>query len=203
MSKNILPIIEGHSEVDAIPVLIRRLLMDLDAPDVQCLKPWRIKRDQVVNGESVLRDKIRAALMDRENVGAIVVLLDAEDDCPMELVRMLKKRCKVLQNIPPLSIIIAKRKLECWFLGAKESIQGVRGIRVDVTTPMNPESLGIGRLEKNMKEGYFYHKVDDSPAFAARLDIKTARKNCPSFDKFVREIKRLAESCKEIENKKP
>ncbi len=196
MAKKILPFIEGHSEADAIPVLLRRFIDRIDAYDVQIDKPWRVKRDQIVNKIGVLENLFRESLIDRDNVGGVLLILDADDDCPKQLGPKLLKRCKEATHLP-VSVILAKRKLECWFLGAKKSLREVRGIKANAITPSNPEALGIGRLENNMDDGFYYHKVDDAPAFAAKLDIDKAVASCPSFARFVRETERLIKVCQD------
>ncbi|MDP8238205.1 MAG: DUF4276 family protein [Candidatus Hatepunaea meridiana] len=196
MAKKILPFIEGQSEEGAIPVLLRRFISRIGAYDVQIDKPWRVKRDQIVYKVGVLENKLREALIDRDNVSGVLLILDADEDCPKQLGPNLLKRCNKETHLP-VSVILAKKKLECWFLGAKESLRGVRGIKANAVIPDNPESLGIGRLENNLEAGSYYHKVDDAPAFAARMDIDKAAKNCPSFKRFIRETERLIEACQE------
>ena len=44
----ILPIVEGFSEVQAVPVLLRRLLVRLGREDVQIARPFRVSRLKVV-----------------------------------------------------------------------------------------------------------------------------------------------------------
>ena len=41
----ILPIVEGQSEVEGVPVLLRRLLARLGQPEAQVARPFRIKRN--------------------------------------------------------------------------------------------------------------------------------------------------------------
>ena len=42
------PIVEGHGEVGAVPVLLRRFLQDADLFDVKVGNPIRCKRSQIV-----------------------------------------------------------------------------------------------------------------------------------------------------------
>ena len=195
MAKTILPIVEGDTEVGAIPVLIRRFINRKEVFTVHVVKPYRVSRQKIVK-ENELERAIQVGINDRDNVGAIMVILDADTDCPMEIGPDLLERCKESTHLP-ISVILVKSKLECWFLGAKESLRGVRGIKADAITPDNPEALGIGRLENNMESGSYYHKVDDAPAFAAKLDIDKAALNCPSFARFVRETERLIKVCQD------
>jgi hypothetical protein len=48
MSGTILAFVEGQSEEEAVPILLRRLLDHLGRTEVQIAKPFRVKRLQVV-----------------------------------------------------------------------------------------------------------------------------------------------------------
>ena len=187
---NILPIVEGQSEVESVPILIRRLLDMRELCSIGVCKPFRVKRNQVVKDER-LEAAIQVAIRNRIDVGAILVLLDADDDCPKELGPNLLSRSKKITDLP-VSVTIAKRELECWFLGAKESLRGHRGIKEDAESPQNPEEIdGKGGLKRNMIHGSKYLEVDDQPAFAQRFDLTLASQKCPSLERFIREIIRL------------
>ena len=45
-----------------------------------------------------------------------------------------------------------------------------------------------GFLSRNMIDHRTYLPVDDQPALASEFDIEVARRNCPSLDKFIRDI---------------
>lgn len=75
-------IVEGHGEVEAVPVLIRRVA-GVVAPGL-CLRvprPIRVKRDEVLRPEKLGRAVELAARQAGRN-GAIFLLIDADDDCP-------------------------------------------------------------------------------------------------------------------------
>ncbi len=89
--------------------------------------------------------------------------------------------------------MVATRELEAWFLGAKESLRGVRGIKPGANAPPDPESVrgAKERLSRNMERGRSYFEVDDQPAFAATFDLAAARTRCPSFQFLCDELRRL------------
>lgn len=184
------PIVEGQSEVDSIPVLARRVLEEREASSVDVARPFRVTRNRIVRpGE--LERAINQAIQGRANVGCILLLLDADDDCPAELGPQLLARCKRVTDLP-VGVVLAQKELEGWFLGAKESLGGVRGIRKNAVAPANPEAIrgAKERLSENM-EGRRYLAVDDQPALAERMDFALARQRCLSFDKFLREVHRV------------
>jgi hypothetical protein len=193
MSKAIVPIVEGHSEVESVGVLLRRLLQASNRFDIRVARPFRVKRYQVVK-EGQIERAVLQAIRSRENAHAVLVLLDADDDCPAQLAPNLLDRCKKVTQLPA-AVILANREFEAWFLGAKESLRGFRGIREDASSSAQPESIRDAKdhLSANMSAGRRYLEVDDQAALAEKLDVKSARQRCPSLDKLVREIRRLAQ----------
>ncbi len=185
MRRAIVPIVEGHSEVGSVPILLRRLLQDVGVYDLDVEKPFRVKRDRVVRpGE--LEKALTYADRSRTGAAAILILLDADDDCPAKLGPELAKRCQEATELPTL-VVLASRELEGWLLGAKESLRGVRGIRTDSVAPENPERIrgAKERLTRNMTGSRRYLEVDDQPALVERMDFALARDRCPSFARFV------------------
>src|SRR4051794_37266162 len=98
MSPAILPIVEGHSEAEAVPVLLRRLLLHLERPEIQIARPFRISRYKMVRPGEIERAIIQG-IRDRQDVSAVLVILDADDDDPLHLEAALLERC---QNASPL-----------------------------------------------------------------------------------------------------
>ena len=180
MNVSIVPIVEGYSEVQSVPILLRRIRDELNAYNVDISRPFRIKRNKVVL-EGELEKAIRQATRDRTNVGGFIILLDADDDCPAELGPQLLERGKNETNIP-VAVIFAMKEFEGWFLGAKESLRGISGVKTDAEAPDNPESIrgAKGCLGANMLNKR-YLEVDDQPAFTAQMDLELAEQRCPSL----------------------
>jgi hypothetical protein len=192
MSGIIAPIVEGHSEVESVPVLLRRILGELwDTYDVQIARPIRVKRNRIVKKEELER-AIKLVISDRTGTSAILILFDSDEDNACQLAQRLFSWCRNSTNLP-VAVIPARTEFECWFLGAKESLRAVRGIRRDACNVVNPESIvgAKGQLSRNMVTGCRYHEVVDQPALAAKMDIKVARRNCPSFRTFICGVKYL------------
>lgn len=182
---SLVPLVEGQSEAESVPILLRRV-----TPGVAVARPFRIKRNKIVKpGE--LERAIQLALSDRENPTGLVVLIDADDDCPATLGPELLRRCQEATHLPT-SVVIANREIEAWFLGGIESLRGRRGIREDATWEGDPEAPrgAKGRLEE-MMSGRSYVTVDDQPALMHSFDFEAARNRCPSLDKFIRDVERL------------
>jgi hypothetical protein len=191
MSRAIATIVEGHAEVESVPVLLRRIFAQRGVSDIEVARPFRIKRNRLVK-EGELERAISQSIRDRDGVAGIMVLIDSDDDCPAELGVQLLERAKKTTSMP-VSVVLAQREFECWFLGAKESLRGINGIAKIATTPLTPENIRGAKehLTRNMTGGRRYLAVDDQVSFAERFDINMARQRCASFDKCYREAERL------------
>jgi hypothetical protein len=121
-----------------------------------------------------------------------MLLIDSDDDCPKDLAPQLLGRAKKSTQIP-VSVVLAVREIECWFLGSKESLRGVNGVMEAAAAPPNPEGIRGAKehLTHNMTRGRRYLSVDDQVSFVERFDLNLARQRCPSFDKCFRDVERL------------
>lgn len=193
MSAQIVPIVEGQSEVESIPLLVRRVLQESEVPAIPVARPLRVKRTLVVRSGELER-AVTQAIRARQNPGGVLVVLDADDDCPVKLSADLLHRCREATHLP-VRVVIANRELECWLLGAKESIRGCRGIRASAVSPPDPEAIrgAKERLSENMMDRRRYVEVDDQPAMIATFDIFRARAVCRSFNKFCKDVLWLAD----------
>jgi len=191
MSLAIAAIIEGHAEVESVPILLRRIFNQLGVSNIQVARPFRVKRNRVVKpGE--LERAISQSIRDRAGVGGIMVLIDSDDDCPAELGPELLDRAKKATQLP-VAVVLANREFECWFLGSKASLRRISGIQENVTAPLDPENIRGAKehLTRNMARGRRYLEVDDQATFAEKFDLNEARRYCPSFDKCFREVELL------------
>ena len=77
------PIVEGHGDVAAFPVLLRRLVEEARAWNVGIGRPIRRRRDQLVRETEVMR-AVKLALL-QPDCGAVLILFDGNSDCPAKL----------------------------------------------------------------------------------------------------------------------
>lgn len=184
-------VVEGHGEVQALPLLLRRLAGEL-APGthVEIPPPLRRPRDRLIGGAMELEKAVEFMAVRVSPLGGIMVVLDAEDDCPAELAPRLQNRV-ASQNLP-VSVVMAKREFEAWFLAAAESLRGRRGLPQNLAPPPDPEAIAGAKewLARQMEHGS-YSETLDQPALAAIFDTGLARQRSDSFNKFSREVERL------------
>lgn len=182
-------IVEGDGEVAALPVLLRRL-NDWRPGNyyAQPLAPIRVRRDRFLHREDEFRKLLLLAAAKCGEQGWILVVLDADDDCPATLAGEIYQRAR--QHVPHrrLSVVLAKREYEAWFIAAAASLEGQRGFRCPDGNPIDAETPrdAKGWLRRNM-EGGTYSEVLDQPAFSARFDLQTAFDNSRSFRKLCKE----------------
>jgi hypothetical protein len=82
------PIVEGHGEIEAIPILLRRLVAESQFYQTSVLKPIRRTHSQFLRKEDV-QAAVGLSLMG-SGCDAILFVLDADDDCPMERAKEIK-----------------------------------------------------------------------------------------------------------------
>ncbi|MFT4050400.1 MAG: DUF4276 family protein [Solirubrobacterales bacterium] len=190
-------IVEGHGEVEAVPILVRRLVTHFDPScTADWIRPHRCPRSQLVADVSEMRDKaVARAIYDADSSGAVLVVLDSDDDCPVELSKAVAAKIEpaCAARGVGFGIVVANREFEAWFLSAPNSIRGVRGIPEDAEFPSEPESVrgAKERLGKLMESGNYSPTVDQ-PRFSSAIDIEEARLSSRSFRRLCTEMERLA-----------
>jgi hypothetical protein len=186
----IAPIVEGHGEVEAVPKLIRRIAAHL-APEVvvDVGRPHRVKRQLLVKEGEL--ERVVSFAADRVGAGgAILVLLDADDDCPADVGPALLARARGARPDREVSVVLANRMFEAWFVAGIESLRGRRTIDPGAHRPPDPEAVANPKHWLDDRMIHRYSPTVDQPALSAILDLKMAA-TAPSFDKFVRDIARL------------
>ncbi len=186
---SIASIVEGDGEVAALPVLLRRLAAELEPfVLVNALPPIRVRRDRFLNKDEELRRQLLLAASKCGDDGWILIVLDADDDCPSLLGAEICRRAREYVPHRRLSVVLANREFEAWFIAAAQSLDGFRsfaltsGERVEAEAPRNAK----GWIRERMR-GKPYSEVIDQPAFAARIDLEQALDNSRSFRKLYKE----------------
>lgn len=100
MGEAIVPIVEGLAEVESVPILLRRVLADLDASGLLVSTPFRVKRNRVVK-EGELERAITQASRSRPDVRGILVLLDADDVALPNSAQRCWRGANMLRTYPP------------------------------------------------------------------------------------------------------
>lgn len=180
-------IVEGDGEVAALPVLLRRMAAWLtpQLPMPNIATPIRVPRDRLLHRPAELSRHLQLAAAKCGQGGWILILLDADDDCPATLGGSLRQQASALVPHRPVAVVLANREFEAWFIAAAPSLEGCRGFLA------GPGPLPAAEVPRDAK-GWIkqrmpsraYGPSTDQPAFAARIDLAMARTNSRSFRKL-------------------
>lgn len=185
----IVSIVEGDGEVPALPVLLRRLGYWL-TPEVEItiLPPIRVRKDQFLNREDVFTKQLLLAALKAGDDGWILVLLDADDDCPATVPAAVAARVAAVIPHRRVSVVYANREFESWFIAGADSLNGKRGFRLQEAIPDDPDSIRGAKewISAQIPAGR-YHEVTDQPAFSAAVDLEIVRAKSRSFRKIIAE----------------
>jgi hypothetical protein len=191
-------IVEGHGNVKAVPLLIGRIASALNPGlALQVLPPLRVPRYKLVTAGGAER-AVELAARKTGGKGAVLVLIDSEDDCPAQMGPDLLRRACAARGDLSIGVVLAKREYESWFLAAADSLRGRRGLAENLAAPAEPESIRGAKewLSSRMASGVKYREVLDQPALTAVFDLSAPRR-ADSFDKCYREVERLLKDLRE------
>lgn len=179
------PIVEGHGEVSAVPVLLRRFVGKAKASGVSISSPIRRPRDKLVQ-QVGLEQVIKVALR-KSNCDAVLIMFDGDDDCPAMLGPRVHQWATAVLGDVPCEVVIPHREYEAWFLAAIKSLRGSPYIENNANPHPNPEVPrgAKGKLKTRMRGGRSYVPTQHQPAFSAAFSMAEAYAGCRSFRKLT------------------
>lgn len=185
-------VVEGHGDVEAAPILVRRIAHCICEDLVIAIpKPVRCARTKIAHDHTEL---VRAVTLAHAKAkrGPVLVILDADDDCPAQ---MSERFFEILRNSLPhveVAVVFAKREYEAWFIAAFTSLEKHCDIRPGtVIPPEDAEAIRGAKewLSKHLKRRY--RETIDQPAFTRIFNLDEARERSPSFKKLWRDIEKI------------
>ncbi len=188
-------IVEGHGEEEAFPKLLYNIILTVKpAAYPIVLPPRRVPRDSLLNVPGTLEDYAVKAMADAGPTGRLLVLIDSDDDDPIELESRLSRRLP--QNISGArsSVCLAVREYESWFIASLESISPLAGIDSSVQAPDGIEQIRGAKewLSRRMPSGDAYRPTLHQAEFSSAVDVDLARCRSQSFDRLCNEVSRLS-----------
>lgn len=185
------PIVEGHSEVQSVPVLLRRMAA-VSSVYIRVAIPFRFQRSQLTN-EAPLRRAIDLARS--HGSSAILIVFDGDDDCPKSFGPQIQRLAERLAGPMPCAVVIANREFEAWFLASLESLRGARGISSSASFAGDPDlPRGAKEILEEHMAGRPYHTTTDQPALTAAFDMRIAYRRSRSFRRMVSAFARIVPS---------
>lgn len=185
-------LVEGDGEVFAVPALIRRIVQNID-PTVDLVIPRAFRH----SSGSILRtgglERAIDAVAELYPAHSVLVLIDSDDSCPKDLGSELKARVSKSRPDLAVSVVLAHREYEAWFLAAAESLAGRRNLPPDLAPPANPEEVrdAKGWLSRQMTAASRYSPTQDQAALTSIFDLQLALSRSRSFRKLWKEIERV------------
>lgn len=188
----IAPIVEGHGEVQSVPVLLRRFAIEHVPMSQLSLNPaLRVKAGSFANDADYFRKYMELAARKAKQWpnSCVLIVLDCEDDCPRQLGPDLLSRAKACRPDVTIIVVLAHREFETWFVAAARSLRGVCGLPNDLEPPVDPESLrnAKGWLSANMRHSY--NEPDHQPKLTAAFAFDEAL----ATKSFARGLRKLRE----------
>lgn len=194
--KRLLPIVEGHGEIPAVPILIRNILAAHGIHDVLALPARR-------HGEypSVAKkfDNVFLAAI-KENAPILWVMdFDAKGhDCPVKEAQKLLARADALRPGWPLKIAFLVKEYETLFLIDETA---TRKVFPDIPTKtLFPENPGNIRGAKEWlskarpSPGSAYKETVHQAKITAQLDLELLRARSRDFAHLERAVLELAQA---------
>jgi len=190
MTFYIAPIVEGQTEAGCIERLLQRIGRELLTTPLrlQVLAPSRGQRDALVHADPAgLAVKVEEAFArlnqrlqrDPAARGMVLLLLDAERDCPANLGPRLLAAARAVRSDADIACVIAKRMLENWIVAGAATLGGVNGLPEALPgRDQVEERSGAAWLEAQLRSrnpARKYKKTVDAEAFVKKMDLAECR----------------------------
>lgn len=187
--RTVVPIVEGDGEVQAVPVLLRRPGTWLTPANCGVIaRPIRVRRDRFLNRPEEFSSHLELAAAKAGAAGWVLVLLDADDDCPARLSATVKERGRAAIPHADLSVVLANREYEAWFVASARALDGHRGFRCPTELPPDPEAPRNPKAWMDERiAGGRYRETTDQPAFSAAIELEEVHRTSRSFRKLCAE----------------
>ena len=194
----IVPVVGGDGDVAALPGLLARILLENNnRPDVLVAqgKSGVVK----ANGRPNLVNKLDKFLQHAQNkpdCDAILVLLDADNDCPVDLGQQLSQRSEQIGTKCPVRIVCARRSYESWFLASLDTVKGksvipdTAALSGDAEAVPNPKQW----ITALLPQGQAYKETTHQAAISSFIDLDLAHKNSRSFRRLCHALEQLLDA---------
>ena len=199
-------IVEGQTEDASVERLIHRVWNGLLARHerLQILEILRRPRSGLVHPDGrLLASQVdiaatKLAVRSKRDPAAcplILILLDAEGDCPAQLGRAILQTATEARADMPIACVFAKAMFENWIVAGASTLGGLLGLPNPIPARRDVEGLnGASWLDRQMRSNRAnekYRKLEYGPDLVQAMNLAEARANSPSFDKLCRELAKL------------
>ena len=212
--KSIVLCVEGDGEVEAMPLLVKKVLAAKGLSNTVCvdpIQPFRVGGffGLFPRGFEKWQKYVQAA-MRRKHAGGVLLILDSDvltdkqsrTSCPVETARQLVQAASIVGAGTrfPLAVVFACQEFESWFISAftqlaGKQLLGGRQIRTAaIDPPPNPEiapKAAKAWLSRHIDGGY--KQTRDQLALTELLTVDDLRSGgCRSFERLESAVDQLA-----------
>lgn len=180
-------IVEGAGEVKALPILLRRMASAMGVHHIEVPSPWRLKRDRFVRDVPAAATAAAARVSGR---GGLLLVVDADDDCPVDFARQLSSIATAQVRHCKVEVAVASREFEAWFLASHSTLLSHR----DVLRPLavvDPDGSRGAKEKLAETMGRKYSPTLHQAAFASLVDLDEAARRSRSFRHLRGAVTRL------------
>lgn len=197
-TSTIVAIVEGDGEENAVPQLIRNILWErLLRYDITVSRPI------VAKGEGTFQKRAERFLRYAIKAGCdgILVLMDADDNCPYDKARNISLRASELGLNVPTVIVYAKSEYETWFISSLsdhtgDEIRNRLGMDQLVNAPDNVEDIRGAKewLTRHMPFGRRYRETADQEHLTPYIDFDLTHGRSRSFRRLCHAVEQLVDA---------
>ncbi|MBN1317035.1 MAG: DUF4276 family protein [Anaerolineales bacterium] len=204
----LVPIIEGDGEVSALPLLLRRLFLEVyQVYDVRIVRPKNAHGCGNLTATDQIERFVTYALLEPECDG-VLVLIDndaarglvernfLDDDCAPAFAHYLAERVRAIHPTKPVAIVVARWEYEAWFLASLETV----GAIVDLPEgtlyegEVESERSAKGWIGRRLPPGRRYSETRDQARMTAYLDLESASRRSRSFRRLRHALEQLVDA---------
>jgi|ERR1700735_1136383 Domain of unknown function (DUF4276) len=177
------PIVEGHGEQEAVPILLRRIAQHANARQIPRINaPIRVKSGSFLNNDQYFANYVgMAANKAAQENGTVLILLDCDDDCPASLGPSLLTRAKAVRDDVKYIVALARCEFEAWFIAAIESLNP------GAAAPSEIESIRNAKGWLGERMGISYDPITHQHQFTRVFDLDLAQRS-DSFKRLYLKI---------------
>ncbi|CAN7645438.1 DUF4276 family protein [Phenylobacterium sp. LjRoot225] len=182
-------IVEGPGDAAAIPCLMAKTAI-MVGDNIYAAPPITSGGIHKLRRAGHLEKMV--LLADSRDVDAILLIVDVDDDCPVQVSKEFHGRIETIKDRvrSELRIALCVREYECWFL------EGIENLRIsapdygwDVNFVCNnPEQKRDAKGLINEAMSKHYKATTDQLILTQRLDLKSLYEKSRSYKRFVRAV---------------
>lgn len=181
-------IVEGHGEVSALPVLLRRIAYDTGIQNLDLPRPHRVPKGRMTDPHEIGR-ALRLQADRIVDDGAVVVTVDGDDDCAVDLARKIREAGGVVRA--EVLVVVAIREFESIFLAGGRSLLAAGKLTRPPDFPGGSEHVrGAKERIGVVIDAPCYQETTHQVKLAAAVSLSEAR-SCQWFTKLERDLRRV------------